>query len=327
MKKYILQSVFSKKIDNFVQYKRSLGYKYNSGYSVLCRFDRYCTELNISEPELTKEIVETWSAKKDDEHPNNHNAREVVMRQFGIYLVKSGENAYILPEHKFTEIKDFQPYIYSQKELSDFFKVVDNLQYNSNAPYAHEVMPMLFRLLYGCGLRISEALQLKKSDVNFDCSVISIWKSKGDDSRLVPVAESLSNRLKEYLRKMSYLCPNTPFVFPGRSGEVISHEAIYHRFRKLLFAAGISHGGRRKGPRIHDFRHTFAVNSLEKMVAEGMDIYCALPILSTYLGHKEISSTEEYVRMTSEAHDGVISQLYDAYGNVVPLAMEIDDEN
>lgn len=72
-------------------------------------------------------------------------------------------------------------------------------------------------------------------------------------------------------------------------------------------------------------RHTFSVYSLEKMVSEGRDIYCALPVLSTYLGHRGIESTEKYLRMTTEAYDSVIGTMENFYRDVFP-EVNIDED-
>ena len=69
--------------------------------------------------------------------------------------------------------------------------------------------------------------------------------------------------------------------------------------QKNSWRSNIQYLGKNKGPRVHDLRHTFAVNSLVKMVEAGLDLYVSLPILSTYLGHQSIESTNRYVRLTS----------------------------
>jgi len=94
--------------------------------------------------------------------------------------------------------------------------------------------------------------------------------------------------------------------------------SIYSVFRDILWAAGISHGGRGKGPRVHDFRHTFAVHSLEKMVKEGRELSSALPRLSAYLGHTNLAATEKYLRLTAELYPEIISILDRDYGYVLP---------
>ena len=78
-------------------------------------------------------------------------------------------------------------------------------------------------------------------------------------------------------------------------------------------------------PRVHDLRHTFAVHSLEKMVSEGKDIYCALPTLSTYLGHRGVESTEKYLRLTEESFRSIIDGMEIYYGGLFPEVCHDED--
>jgi integrase len=86
----------------------------------------------------------------------------------------------------------------------------------------------------------------------------------------------------------------------------------------VIWAAGISHGGRSNGPRVHDFRHTFSVYSLKAMTDKGMDIYCALPLLSTYLGHASLSATGQYVRLTQDMFPEIIEKVNAIAAFVIP---------
>lgn len=114
--------------------------------------------------------------------------------------------------------------------------------------------------------------------------------------------------------------------FPAPGTGAYKPVSVYARFRYILEQAGIKHGGRgNDGPRLHDLRHTFSVHSLEQMVQQGFDIYSALPILSTYLGHRTIESTEKYLRLTSAAHNDIITALEPLYENLFPEVEK--DEN
>ena len=107
-------------------------------------------------------------------------------------------------------------------------------------------------------------------------------------------------------------------MFPSPKSDYIQPVTVYERFREILFQAGIPHRGREKGPCLHSLRHTFAVHSLRKMESDGVDLYCALPVLSTYMGHENIYATERYLRMTAQVHPEIINQLQTAYGDIVP---------
>ena len=126
--------------------------------------------------------------------------------------------------------------------------------------------------------------------------------AKFNKDRLIPLSDSLLAVLREYsatYHEGFSKGDKDPF-FAHKDGRVVSQDNIYTWFRKLIWAASISHGGRGNGPRVHDFRHTFSVYSLKAMTDKGMDIYCALPLLSTYSGHASVSATGQYVRLTQD---------------------------
>jgi integrase len=106
--------------------------------------------------------------------------------------------------------------------------------------------------------------------------------------------------------------------FRNKDGTPLTHDCVYKHYRKLLWKAGISHGGKGKGPRLHDFRHVFCVHTLAKQVKAGVDLYVALPILSTYVGHSSITATQRYVRLTAEAYPELIKKISCVCAYVLP---------
>ncbi len=98
----------------------------------------------------------------------------------------------------------------------------------------------------------------------------------------------------------------------------MTRNTVYKMYRKLLWTAKISHGGRGKGPRLHDFRHTFCVHTLVKQVKNGVDLYVTLPILSVYLGHNSVRATQRYVRLTAEEYPELIEKISRTCAYVIP---------
>jgi integrase len=210
----------------------------------------------------------------------------------------------------------FVPYIYSHDELRRFFCECDKI--TARVPSVMpDLLPILFRLLLCCGFRISEALNLACRDVALDTGIITIRGAKGGKDRLIPISDSLLVMFKDYGMETHGMAfdPDEPF-FCQKDKRPFHSDAIYRRFRKILWSAGISHSGR--GPRVHDFRHTFAVYSLKAMADKGMDIYCSLPILSTYLGHATVSATGQYVRMTQDVFPEIVGKVGAVAAFVIP---------
>jgi len=117
------------------------------------------------------------------------------------------------------------------------------------------------------------------------------------------------------------------WFFAAPDGGRYSGREVYHVFREVLWEAGISHGGKGNGPRLHDFRHTFAVHCLQKWVASGAELTTAIPRLSAYLGHEGFASTEQYLRMTAEVYPEISELMQRQFGYIIPSEGVMWDEN
>jgi len=304
--------------ERFIEQKRAIGYRYISEAISIGHFDAFSIKYKAADSlRLTKKLVEAWTAKRPHEAEKTRLLRIAVIREFARFLISCGVEAYILPAQRKIALCNFKPYIFTPDEIARLFKAADKMERKTVSPYIHSIMPVLLRVLYGCGLRISEALNLRRCDVDIDRAVITVLNAKGDDNRLVAMSDSLKSVCAEYLKSIPELGDDAPF-FPGRYGFTIDKRGIYSQYRKLLWAAGISHGGRGNGPRIHDLRHTFAVRAMEQLVDNGKDIYTTSPILSAYLGHKSLYATQRYLRLTAEAYPKIAEKLEAAFGSVVP---------
>ena len=149
----------------------------------------------------------------------------------------------------------FVPYIFTKDEIERLFSAVDCTKESSESPLRHLVMPVLFRLLYTCGLRVSEALHLKVADVDLDAGVLAIYGAKGDKERLVGISDSMLAYMKSYRSNPLVTNAKSIYFFPAPDGGFYDTSTIYDIFRKCLFDAGIPHRGRGKGPRLHDLRY------------------------------------------------------------------------
>lgn len=116
-----------------------------------------------------------------------------------------------------------------------------------------------------------------------------------------------------------------PF-FVNLKGSSCQSNLIYRWFKKVLTICVILHQGNHKGPRVHDLRHTFAVHSLVKMAKTGLDLYYALPLLATCLGHKSLTSTERYVRLTAEIYPDLLKDEKGICGYVFPEINKITND-
>jgi integrase/recombinase XerD len=125
------------------------------------------------------------------------------------------------------------------------------------------------------------------------------------------------NRLKTYAAGFGNRSDDAIF-FPSPDEGPYKLRTLYGLFRKLLLQCGIAHGGRGKGPRVHDLRHAFAVHTLLRWYREGADLNARLPLPATYLGHQHLSGTQRYLHLTAELFPEVTARVDAAFGDVIP---------
>ncbi len=324
-------SIYAPYINDFISLKRSLGYKYKEEERLLYRFDQFILDQGHTSVVLTKELSDKWADGHHNEAELTIYSKVKVVKQLAEYLLDQGIKTYVpqLPKYR---RGTFIPYIYSHEEINAIFRACDSLRMkNRSVDSCMSIMPCLLRLLYGTGIRISEALSLQNKDVNISDQYLTLKESKNGKDRLVPMSDSLTTVCKDYLAHRDKLPVNElnrqngPFLV-SLNGGVCKHAAVHRWFRKVLEMAGIPFTGDRKGPRIHDIRHTFACHSFLKLSDEGVDLYCSWPYLSTYLGHQSLESTEQYIRLTSQMYPKLLRDTDGLYVDILPDIPAINEK-
>jgi len=311
-------SPLSELINNFIQEKRTCGYRYKREYQEFIRLDRFLCEIGLQSPALPREIVDHWTAKQAYEKPSNQRLRKIRIRQLALYLRRQGLDAYVPEANKTTAgHTEFVPYIFSRQQIRNIIQAADATPPDSRSPIRHLIMPEVFRLLYCCGMRISEVLQLKLSDVDLTTGVLTIRNSKFNKDRLVPLAHSMTARIRRYVFILDNPKPSS-ILFPSPSGKPYSKITVYQFFRQLLWKCNIPHGGRGRGPRLHDIRHSFAVHKLESWYRQGADLGVKLPLLATYMGHKNLVSTQWYLHLTPDIFPSIVNRTEQFAGHIIP---------
>ncbi|MYJ74920.1 MAG: tyrosine-type recombinase/integrase [Gammaproteobacteria bacterium] len=314
----MFRSPFATLMEQFVREKRASGYRYRAGAESLMRFDRFLADEAPGEETLSRPLVLRWLAKRTHESPGNHAGRITTARQFALFLCRLGHPAYVPDGSLGTRRRhDFLPRILTHAEVRKLLQAVDELTPTALSPLRHLVMPEIFRLLCGCGFRVGELLKLRAADVDLDRGMVTVRDAKFGKDRLVPPAPSLVARLRAYYAAIGARSPDA-FFFPSHQGGACRHGSVYVVFRQLLLRCGMAHGGRGKGPRLHDLRHTFAVHAMLRWYREGADLDAKLPVLATYLGHQSLLGTQHYLHMTAELFPEVAARADAAFGDVIP---------
>jgi len=312
------QSVLAPFMDKFLQEKHACGYAYHEPTRILRRLDDFLVEEALATYELPRAVARTWIAKKAHESASTQQHRVTVVRHFSKFLLRLGYPAYV-PDSTLAARNPsiFVPRMLTDEELRKFFHAVDALEPTARSPLRHFVMPEVFRLLYGCGFRVREVLKLRIQDVDLNQGIITVRQGKFRKDRLVPPALSLVNRLRKYAGHFENR-PSDAIFFPGPSGGPFALRTVYTLFRKLLLQCGIPHAGRGKGPRIHDYRHLFAVHTLRRWYRNGEDLDAKLPLLATYLGHQNLLGTQRYLHLTAELFPEITARAEAVFGDVIP---------
>ncbi len=302
--------------------KRALGYKYDTEARVLARFEAFSHREFAGQETLTEASVSAWitEAQRRDVKPATLQGLAAPVRELARWLGRRSEPAYLLPRAALPRPVRYVPHIYTDAELARLFAQTDRCGYCSAVPARHLVMPVLFRLIYACGLRCSEARLLRVNDVDLDSGVLQIGDAKGGKDRQVPVCGPLHERLANYhARVIRGPEEGSEWFFPGTGpGRPLTLGNVYHNFRRFLWQAGISHGGPGHGPRVHDLRTTFAVNNLRSWFATGRDVGALLPVLQAYMGHSSIGDTAYYLHLSAESYPDITTRVQEVIGDVVP---------
>jgi integrase len=190
------------------------------------------------------------------------------------------------------------PFIYTD---DDVLALIDQARRSIREPLRAATYETLFGLLAASGLRIGEALRLDREDLDAADGVLLIRRSKFGKSRQVPLHPSALEALERYQhrRRRLYPHPTTNSVFVSLRGTRVIYECVWPSFRRLCDQAGIG-AGAAVTPRIHDFRHSFAVRTLLDWYRAGVDVQSRLAWLSTYLGHREPRYTYSYLSAAPE---------------------------
>jgi integrase len=303
----------------YVAARRAIGYRCEEEARLLRRLDRFLAGQGLTSVELSRELVRQWLAKTPHEHPRTQAARAGLTRQFARFIAERGLPAYVPPPMRMEIARlEFTPYIFTRAEIRALLAAGDRLPATARSPRRHLVMRELFRVLYGCGLRISEALKLTVTDVDLGQGVLLLREAKFRKDRLVAVSPGLSERLRCYAAAVDRARDLGQAFFPNRNGGPYTKWAVYGIFRRLLREAGISHGGRGRGPRLHDVRHTFAVHRLEEWYRQGVNLAAKLPVLSAYMGHQSLVGTQRYLRLTPALFPDVVASVEAVVGHAMP---------
>jgi integrase len=332
MEMFDYKSIFAHSFHDFIKMKQAVGFDVLRTKWVLLEFDRFFISIQAENLCITRNMIEQWRKTRINDEERTLYTKYSVWSQLCKYLCHNGCECYIPRLPKAPGKDSFTPYIFSHKQMADIFRVCDSLRlYDKHMSTILFVMPSILRLMYGTGIRVSEALSVRNKDVDFEKHCILIRKTKNGEQRLALLSDTLQKVLEEYVVNrnripIAQIDNKENYFFVSPSGSFCRAGSIYNWFKKVLSECGIPHTGNHHGPRVHDLRHTFAVHSMMQMVKSGHDMYYTLPVLSTYMGHKSLGATERYIRLTAEMYPELLNDQRKLCSYVFP-PIKIEEEN
>jgi len=308
-----LTSLWANHIQGFIALRQACGRDYRSQGQLLGYFDQFLVQQKIKRACITRQIIERYQASLSHLTPRGQANRMCVVRQLCQYLTRYDPKTFIPePMKTISSFSARKSYIYSASELDSLMAAALELTpVGSLRPHTYYT---LLGLLYSTGIRIGEAcaLNLESFDTSRQCLYIA--QGKFHKARWVALSHSTCQALQHYIDQRLVKEPNTPEdpLFLNERRKRLCHSGIYSTFRPLLDQCNITHS-KQAGPRIHDFRHTFAVHRLLAWYQDGLNINARLPMLATYMGHVDMQSTQVYLRPTAELLRHVSDRFHDHY--------------
>jgi len=319
-KPLIWKSAVAPMMISFLEEKQALGYSYRTEEGTLNRLDRQLADLPHSKKSIPRETVLKLTEALPHEQNSNRSRRMSTLNEFLRFMVRQGHKAVLIPPRHFPVYhRSFKARIFTVREIQALLAAADVFPKSLEFPLLHHEVPMIFRLFVNMGLRLNEALLLKTDAVDLEQGLIRIESGKNYVSRLLPMSEEMFERVRQYERLLREKGGTGGYFFPGTRSPHFHCESMRKYFHLLLQKTQIPYRGPGVGPRIHDLRHTFAVQCLNEWIRDKVDLLAALPILSKYMGHIGLSGTQRYLQLTAELYPEIVQKLESAYANLIPL--------
>jgi len=304
------ESVVGPAIDRYISLKLALGRSFRNDRYVLGQLDRYLADQDS--PDLTHGAFSDWC--RDIEHMAlaTRRQRMQIVYRFCVFRRRTEPDAFLPDPDQFPSAQPRpRPYIFTHVEIARLLDTTSSFVGRPQSPLYAQVARLSSALLYTAGLRRGEVVRLTLGDYEKNDGLLLVRDTKFHKSRLLPLSQDAVREMERYLgvrdRPPFPREHESPLLFNGFGGSVgYSHGGLGGLMRRLFRAAGIRTPSGRP-PRTHDLRFTFAVHSLLRWYRAGVDVTSRLPILSQYMGHVSIVSTQYYLgfldAVVEEAND------------------------
>ena len=286
-------------VEDYIALRRSLGFKLRDMATGLREFTAFLEQKEA--PYITTTLALEWAMQPVDHQPSDWARRLGFVRVFARHWSATDPRteipaAGLLP----FRARRARPYLYTEEEIKRLLAAAKSLSPAGGLrPWTYHC---LFGLLAVSGLRISEAIKLERQDVDFNQGLLTIRQAKFNKARLIPLHISTRKVFTQYAAHRDRLMPRpaSPCFLLNDYGRRLELSAVHRTFYDLSRQTGLRGPTDHTGPRLHDFRHRFALNTLIEWYRAGEDIERRLPVLSTFLGHAHVADTYWYLSIHPE---------------------------
>jgi integrase/recombinase XerD len=313
-------SRFERAVARYLAHKRALGHRYRQEAWLLGAVGRQFKQ--SGHRDLDSTAFECWSWGVRDRHPNTRRKWQQIIRNFCVYRRRNEPACFVPSADGCVRRRPYvTPIIVEPEQIARMLAIASALPVTRASPLRAAALRLAVVLLYTCGLRLGELLRLTVGDVEDGGTVLRIRESKFHKSRLVPLSPSATMELGTYLQQRHQAfdaSPDTPLLCNRHCGPLHSYSqpGIQAAICRLFDAAGIrDERGRR--PRVHDLRHSFAVQALIRWYREGADVQSSLPKLALYMGHVSIESSAYYLHWVPTVRELASHRFEERFGSLV----------
>jgi len=309
---------FARQVDTYLRYNRALGLRYDGVEFILSQLGRYLAEKGA--PDLDSELYENWRRSRETRHANTRRKAEQIVRRFCLYRTRLEPQFFVPSPDSVTRRKPYaRPVIVEPGQIARMLAAADRLPARANSPLHAAVGRIATVLLYTTGLRSGELLRLRVDDIEDAGSVLRIVESKFHKSRLVPLSDTAQIEVRRYLKRRAIFASDRgPFLCNRYGGGIRPYSAAgFHSLMHGLFEATDVRDREGRAPRVHDLRHSFAVQSLIRSYRGQGDPQGWLPKLAMYMGHVSIESTMHYLTLVPALAAVAMARFEAGFGNKI----------
>ena len=285
-------------IRDFLAHKRTLGRGYENEEHVLRGVRDFLALAGAGD--LDQTAFDRWCQHLAPLSANTRRSRQRIVRKFCLHRRRTDPSCFVPDPLYFARPQPYRaPALVEPEQVARMLACAAALPPSANSPLRGEVLRLAIVLLYTAGLRRGEVLRLTLADIDNEAGVVRVRESKFHKSRFVPLSASARGELRRYLRARRAVCgdvrPAAPLLCNrSRGWRPYTGTGLSDGITRLFEQAGVRDAQHRR-PRVHDLRHSFAVQALTRLYRRGEDVQSRLPHLALYMGHVSIVSTAYYL--------------------------------